>query len=217
MSLRQRTSLNPPQPSTSNSDSDDAPPRPPPPPPPSQSAISQALESTAHLANLLPTGTLLAFQLLTPIFTNNGTCDPVTRPMTFLLLVLLGGSCFLASFTDSIKASDGQVYYGLATFKGLWLFDNYSRAASGSRLPNDLSIYKVRFIDVVHAVLSVLVFVAVALRDSNVVRCFYPAPGKEAKEVLDIVPIGIGLLSSLLFVVFPSRRHGIGYPVTRDR
>lgn len=186
----------------------------PPPRPPPQSTISQALEYSAHLANLLPTGTLLAFQLLTPIFTNNGSCDAATRPMTLILLFLLSLSCFLASFTDSVKASDGQVYYGFVTMRGLWLFDTPSAVASG--IP-DLSKFRLSFIDVVHAILSVLVFVSVALRDKNVVSCLYPKPGHEAQEVLDVVPIGIGLVSSLLFVVFPTRRHGIGYPVTRDR
>lgn len=66
----------------------------------------------------------------------------------------------------------------------------------------------------VHAVLSVLVFGAVALRDKNVLGCFYPRPGHEAQEVLDIVPLGVGIICSMLFVVFPTRRHGIGYPVT---
>ncbi|KAL0365005.1 UNVERIFIED_CONTAM: protein DMP3 [Sesamum angustifolium] len=209
-SLRQRSSTTPPV----NNDADLLPP-PPQPPRPSQSALSQALESSAHLANLLPTGTLLAFQLLMPIFTNNGVCDMATRPMTLGLLFVLALSCFLASFTDSIKASDGQVYYGLATFRGMWLFDYSNAEASG--LPGELSKYRLGFIDFVHAVLSVLVFAAVALRDKNVVSCLYPSPGHEVQEVLDIVPIGIGLISSLLFVIFPTKRHGIGYPVTRDR
>uniref|UniRef100_A0A5B6ZW23 Uncharacterized protein n=1 Tax=Davidia involucrata TaxID=16924 RepID=A0A5B6ZW23_DAVIN len=184
----------------------------PPPPPPSlsQRAISQTLTTTANLANLLPTGTLLAFQLLTPVFTNNGACDAATRPMTFLLLLLLAASCFAACFTDSFRSpSDGQVYYGLATFKGMWVFDY-----SGQLPPEMMSKYRLGFIDWVHAVLSVLVFGAVAFRDKNVVSCFYPMPTHEAQEVLDIVPIGIGLICSMLFVVFPTRRHGIGYPVT---
>nr|GFB63666.1 protein DMP3-like [Tanacetum cinerariifolium] len=107
------------------------------------------------------------------------------------------------------KSEDGQLYYGFATFQGMWLFDNYEL----NNVP-DLSKYRLRFIDWVHALLSVLVFGAVALRDRNVVNCFYPSPGHEAQEVLDIVPIGVGLLSSALFVVFPTRRHGIGYPIT---
>ncbi|MED6158384.1 Protein dmp3 [Stylosanthes scabra] len=175
-------------------------------------ALSQTLTSTANLANLLPTGTLLAFQLLTPVFTNNGVCDSVTRVLTLLLLMVLGLSCFLACFTDSVKASDGKVYHGLATPKGLWVFDYPD--ASGTGLPKDLSSYKIRPIDWVHAVLSVLVFSAVALRDKNVVSCFYPSPQHETQEVLDIVPVGVGIICSLLFVVFPTTRHGIGYPIT---
>ncbi|XP_027163844.1 protein DMP3 [Coffea eugenioides] len=181
----------------------------------SQRALSQALTSTANLANLLPTGTLLAFQLLTPVFTNNGSCDAATRPMTIILLALLAVSCFLASFTDSVKLSDGQVYYGFATFRGMWLFDAQGTIASGSEVGvPDLSKYRLGFIDWVHSVLSVFVFAAVALRDKNVVGCLYPKPDHEVQEVLDIVPIGIGCLCGLLFLVFPTRRHGIGYPVT---
>ncbi|PQQ14581.1 uncharacterized protein Pyn_28778 [Prunus yedoensis var. nudiflora] len=180
----------------------------------SQRAISQTLTSTANLANLLPTGTLLAFQLLTPIFTSNGSCDSATRPMTLILLLLFALWCFVASLTDSVKASDGQVYYGLATTKGLFLFDYPD--ASGSGLP-DLSKYKIRFMDLIHSVLSVFVFGAVALRDKNVVGCFYPMPGHETQEVLNIVPVGIGLICSSLFVVFPTKRHGIGYPLTSGK
>ncbi|KAG8368841.1 hypothetical protein BUALT_Bualt15G0088700 [Buddleja alternifolia] len=95
--------------------------------------------------------------------------------------------------------------------KGLWLFNN----TVSSGLP-ELSKYRLNFMEVVHAVLSVLVFVMVGLRDKNVVSCFYPTPRREVQEVLDIVPIGIRLLCSLLFVAFPTRRHGIGYPVMRD-
>ncbi|XP_041009683.1 protein DMP5-like [Juglans microcarpa x Juglans regia] len=177
-----------------------------------QQRATQTLTSTAaNLANLLPTGTLLAFQILTPIFTNNGACDSATRYMTLVLLVLLALSCFLASFTDSIKASDGRVYYGFTTFKGLWLFDYPD--ASGAGLP-DLSKFRIRAIDGIHAVLSVLVFGAVAMRDRNVFQCLYPQPGQQTQEVWNIVPVGVGFICSLLFVVFPTSRHGIGYPVT---
>ncbi|XP_044461061.1 protein DMP3-like [Mangifera indica] len=220
MSVRQRPSISQ-QPSVSltttggtTNNAPETPKSPSRPPSLSQRAISQTLTTTANLANLLPTGTLLAFQLLTPIFTNNGACDNATRPMTLFLLLLLAVSCFLASFTDSVKSSDGQVYYGLATTKGLFLFDYPD--PSGVGLP-DLSKYKIRFIDGVHAVLSVLVFGAFALRDKNVLTCFYPTPDREIQEVLNILPVGVGLICSLLFMVFPTRRHGIGYPITPGR
>ncbi|MCL7047255.1 hypothetical protein MKW94_010577 [Papaver nudicaule] len=184
----------------------------------SQRAISQTLRTTANLANLLPTGTILVFQLLTPVFTNNGDCDALTRLMTQVLLVAIAGACFLASFTDihrPISYTDGKLYYGFATFKGIWFFDCYPNT-DASDLP-ELSKYKLRFIDGVHAVLSVLVFMAVALRDKNVVNCFYPLPEHGTQQVLNIIPTAVGVICSLLFVVFPTRRHGIGYPVGSSR
>uniref|UniRef100_A0ACD6AI57 Uncharacterized protein n=1 Tax=Avena sativa TaxID=4498 RepID=A0ACD6AI57_AVESA len=185
-------------------------PAPPPPPPPPKSMLYQALTSTASLANLLPTGTVLAFQLLAPTFTNHGACDATTALFTRILLAVLAASCVLASFTDSLKGPDGRVYYGVATRRGLWLLDY----PPGAPAP-DTSRYRLAIIDAVHAVLSVAVFGVVAARDKNVVGCFYgPSPAKETAEALDIVPLGIGMLCSLLFVVFPTRRHGIGYPVT---
>ncbi|XP_008810912.2 protein DMP3-like [Phoenix dactylifera] len=185
-------------------------------PPPaslSRQALAQAITSTAHLANLLPTGTLLAFHLLTPVFTKNGSCDAATRFMTRSLLLLLAASCFLACFTDSFRSPDGRLYHGFATLRGMWLFD-YPLPPSSA--PPDLSKYRLRFVDFVHAVLSVLVFASVALRDKNVVDCFYPQPKHETKEVLDILPLGVGVICSLLFVVFPTRRRGIGYPVANE-
>lgn len=181
-----------------------------PPPPAQQSLLYQALTSTASLANLLPTGTVLAFQLLAPTFTNHGACDATTALLTRILLAVLAVSCILASFTDSLKGADGRVYYGVATPRGLWLLDYPPDAPAP-----DTAKYRLAFIDAVHAVLSVAVFGVVAARDKNVVGCFYgPSPAKETEEVLDIVPLGVGVLCSLLFVAFPTRRHGIGYPVT---
>ncbi|KAM0854962.1 hypothetical protein ACQ4PT_050085 [Festuca glaucescens] len=180
------------------------------PPPAPRSPLYQALTSTASLANLLPTGTVLAFQLLAPTFTNHGACDATTALLTRSLLAVLALSCLLASFTDSLKGPDGRVYYGLATPRGLWLLDY----PPGAPVP-DTAKYRLAFIDAVHAALSVAVFGVVAARDKNVVGCFYgPSPAKETAEALDIVPLGVGVLCSLLFVAFPTRRHGIGYPVT---
>ncbi|KAI8026838.1 Protein DMP5 [Camellia lanceoleosa] len=206
MSLRSRPTPPPTEPSTTDPTTTTTikPPLPPP------SAVSKTIAITANLANLLLTGTLLAFQLLTPIFTSNGACDSATASLT--LHLLFSASCFLASFTDSFKSSsNNQIYYGFATIKGMFVF-NYPFSSSNGT-PN-LSKYCLRFIDWVHAIMFVLVFGAVAFRDKNVVKCLYPSPGYETEEVLDIVPIAIGLICSLLFVVFPTRRHGIGYPVS---
>ncbi|KAL3519820.1 hypothetical protein ACH5RR_017969 [Cinchona calisaya] len=176
-----------------------------------QKAISQTFESTAHLANLLPTGSVLAFQLLSPIFTNQGNCDAVCRSLTAVLIALCGLSCFLLSFTDSFKDQKGNLCYGFATLHGLWIIDG------SATIPPDLAAtYRLKFIDFVHAFMSILVFAAVALFDQNVVNCFYPMPSDETKELLTAVPVGIGVICSLLFVAFPTKRHGIGFPLTAN-
>lgn len=178
---------------------------------PIQQAISQTFQSTAHLAKLLPTGTVMAFQLLAPIFTNQGECDSVSQTMTSILIALCGLSSFLLSFTDCFKDDDGKIYYGFATFKGLWVIDGLAT------LPPELAAkYRLRFIDFLHAFMSVFVFAAIALFDKNTVQCLYPTPSKETQEILTALPIGIGVLSSMLFVVFPTQRHGIGFPLTSN-
>ncbi|XWS15782.1 hypothetical protein CRYUN_Cryun34aG0031300 [Craigia yunnanensis] len=176
-----------------------------------QKAISQTFQSTAHLANLLPTGTVLAFQLLSPLFTNQGNCDSVSRSMTAGLIVLCGLSCFLMSYTDSFRDKNGHVCYGFATFYGLWVIDG-----SVTLPPEFAAKYRLRFIDFMHAFMSILVFAAVALFDQNVVSCFYPAPSAKAQEILTALPVGIGVFCSMLFVVFPTTRHGIGFPLSAN-
>uniref|UniRef100_A0A7C9CW38 DUF679 domain-containing protein n=1 Tax=Opuntia streptacantha TaxID=393608 RepID=A0A7C9CW38_OPUST len=178
---------------------------------PIQQAISQTFQCTAHLAKLLPTGTVLAFQLLSPVFTNEGDCDPVSRAMTYVLIALCGLSCFLLSFTDSFKDKDGNVSYGFATPRGLWVIDG-----SAELPPQMADVYRLRFMDFVHAFMSVLVFAAVALFDENTVQCFYPMPSREVQEVLTALPVGIGVICSIVFVAFPTTRHGIGFPMTAN-
>ena len=175
-----------------------------------QKAISQTFKSTAHLANLLPTGTVLAFQLLSPIFTNLGRCDPASRTMTACLIALCGLSSFILCFTDSFRESSGTVRYGLATFRGLWVIDGTER------LPPEVAAgYRLRAIDFVHAFVSLMVFAAVTLFDQNVVSCFYPVPSVEMEEVLTALPVGIGILGSAVFITFPTTRHGIGFPLSK--
>ncbi|XP_057416797.1 protein DMP6-like [Lotus japonicus] len=176
-----------------------------------QKAISQTFQSTAQLANLLPTGTVLAFQLLSPIFSNAGNCDSVSRLMTASLVAICGAACFLVCFTDSFRDSKGNICHGFATFRGLWVIDG-----SNTLSPQLAANYRLRFIDFLHAVMSVLVFAAIALFDQNVVNCFFTEPSKETQEILTALPVGIGVLCSMLFVAFPTQRHGIGFSLSTN-
>jgi len=94
---------------------------------------------------------------------------------------------------------------------GMWVMDG------SVRLPaEEAEKYRLRFIDFFHAFMSILVFLAIALFDGSVVSCFVPKPSEDAKELLMVLPVGIGFVCSFFFVAFPSQRHGIGFPLSRD-
>ncbi|KAF7822956.1 protein DMP7 [Senna tora] len=174
--------------------------------------MRKTFKGTAHLSNLLPTGSVMAFQILSPILTRQGQCPTHTsRLMTSVLLATCSLTCFVLCFTDSFRDERGKVRYGVASANGLWVMDGSVRLSS-----EEASKYKVRFMDFFHGFASILVFAAVAMLDNNVVMCFDPNPSEDDKELLMALPLGIGLLCSLLFVAFPSKRHGIGFPLSRN-
>ncbi|KAI4333917.1 hypothetical protein L6164_018668 [Bauhinia variegata] len=179
---------------------------------PAQRAVRKTFKGTAHLSNLLPTGTVLAFQILSPVLTHQGQCHTTTsQAMTLALLILSSLSCFLLCFTDSFRDERGKVRYGVASPSGLWVMDG------SAELPaEEAAKYRLRLADFFHAFTSVLIFGAVALFDKNVVSCFDPKPSEEVKDLLMAVPVGMAILCSLLFVAFPSQRHGIGFPLSRN-
>ncbi|WCJ30913.1 hypothetical protein M5689_012434 [Euphorbia peplus] len=179
---------------------------------PAQKAIRKTFKGTAHLSKLLPTGSVLAFQIFSPIFTHGGQCNTITsRSLTLTLLSTCAFSCFALCFTDSFRDERGKVRYGLATFSGLWVMDG-----SKVKIPIDEAVkYRLRVIDFLHAFMSILVFGTVALFDKNVVKCFCPTPSDEEKDLLIVLPFGVGLICSILFLAFPSKRHGIGSPLSR--
>ncbi|KAL6553995.1 hypothetical protein OROMI_019668 [Orobanche minor] len=174
-----------------------------------QKAVRKAFKGTAHLSNLLPTGSVLTFQVMSPVITHEGNCRSfVSRTATAGLLCLCAFSCFVLSFTDSFRDERGKVRYGVATFEGLWVID-------GGSPPPEVDKYRLRFVDFFHALMSILVFASVAMFDMNVVSCFCPSPTEEAMEILRAAPVTVGVVCSLLFVLFPTKRHGIGFPLSR--
>ncbi|KAF8016021.1 hypothetical protein BT93_H1543 [Corymbia citriodora subsp. variegata] len=168
-----------------------------------------ALSSLGSLIKLLPTGTVFVFQFLNPLLTNNGHCNTPNEVLSRLHIVVCALMCAFSCFTDSYTGSDGLVHYGMATPKGLW-------PSPASELV-DLSKYKLRGSDFVHALLSTIVFAVTALLDPNTVECLYTSSyKKDHKVLLKAVPAVIGGISSAVFMAFPSKRHGIGYPFTSD-
>ncbi|KAK7363654.1 hypothetical protein VNO77_05804 [Canavalia gladiata] len=170
------------------------------------SVAKTTYSAIGNLIKLLPTGTVFLFQFLNPVVTNSGHCNTTNKLLSAILLVACGFSCGFSSFTDSYTGSDNQRHYGIVTTKGLW-----PPPESNSI---DLSGYRLKFGDFVHAVLSLVVFAILGLLDTNTVHCFYPGFESTQKRLLQVLPVAVGVVAGGLFMVFPNHRHGIGYPPT---
>ncbi|XP_051124663.1 protein DMP10-like [Andrographis paniculata] len=212
------------------------PPPPPPPPttniagetPPSTHPIHKTLTSVANLANLLPTGTVLAFRTLTPSFSNKGICQISNQCLTAALVALLSITCFVSTFTDSFTDSQGRLYYGVATFKGLHIFscggdddgagnlearllETEEAAAAAKATRVDLSRFRVGVVDFFHAFVSLFVFLAFAFSDDDVKKCFFSFEDENLDVLLKNLPLAAGVFSGFFFTVVPTTRRGVGY------
>ncbi|KAK8968247.1 hypothetical protein KSP40_PGU022000 [Platanthera guangdongensis] len=176
-----------------------------------QKAIAKTFQSTANLAKLLPTGTVLSYQVLAPLVTHAGSCSDANRAMTVALVILCALSCCILTFTDSFRDSGGVVRYGFSTRRGLWVMDGTAQMPA-----EEAEAYRLKLIDFAHGFMSVLVFAAVALLDRNFVSCFYPTPSEEMAQVVAVMPVAMGVVGSGFFVAFPTTRHGIGFPLSSD-
>ncbi|GJN28941.1 hypothetical protein PR202_gb17117 [Eleusine coracana subsp. coracana] len=175
--------------------------------------VDKTLSSACNIVKLLPTGTVLAFHALAPSFSNHGACGSASRYLTLALIGVCAASCVLLSFTDSLVGKDGKLYYGVATSRGFYPFnfdgtDNEIRGKFG-----DQPRMKVRALDFVHALVSAALFVVVALGNAGIQSCLFPEPevGSDVRQVLTSLPVGLGFLSSVIFMIFPTTRKSIGY------
>ncbi|XVE89735.1 hypothetical protein DITRI_Ditri20bG0019500 [Diplodiscus trichospermus] len=179
------------------------------------SPAHKALPGTASLANLLPTGTVFAFQAVIPSLSNNGKCEMAHKFMTLAVIILCSLACFLSSFTDSFVGYDGKLYYGIATPNGLKIFnddrDDGLDLEKNLEMKEELEKYKLTAIDFVHAFGSLTLFLVMACSSFDVQGCFFPEVGPNGDALMTNLPLLAGLLASGLFMLFPTRRRGIGY------
>ncbi|XP_044500278.1 protein DMP10 [Mangifera indica] len=187
---------------------------------------SKSLSAAANLANLLPTGTVLAFQALAPSFSNGGSCLPANKYLTLSIIVFCSVVCFFSSFTDSFIDENGKLFYGIATFKGLYIFNKEDQEdketdiekvnAAGKKCNKNeefrkLQKYRIHSKDFLHALLSLLVFLVFATSSTDVQRCLFPHAGANENTLMINLPIAVGAFASFLFMIFPTKRKGIGY------
>ncbi|KAF5175567.1 Dmp2 [Thalictrum thalictroides] len=159
-----------------------------------------------NLIKFLPSGIFFLFEFLNPALTNNGECRTSNKYLTSIFIGLCGFlSCF-SWFTDSYIDKNGKVQYGIVTKKGLYPLSDSDTSSV------NLSTYKLRLGDFVHAFLSIIVLAIVVLLDRNTVECFYPSFESSQKQLIMALPPVVGTIASSASVLFPNTRHGIGYP-----
>jgi hypothetical protein len=175
----------------------------------------KVMTSAANLAQLLPTGTVLAYQALSPSFTRHGVdCTASNQWLTAALVGVLAGLSLLLSFTDSVVGTDGRLYYGVATPRGFNVFNLSGQEEGLQWAPGQLRRLRLRPLDYVHAIFAAVVFLTVAFSDVGLQRCFFPHAGANTSELLKNLPLGTAFLSSFVFLIFPTTRKGIGYSDT---
>ncbi|RAL47595.1 hypothetical protein DM860_011333 [Cuscuta australis] len=165
--------------------------------------FNAVLSGTARLNVLLPTATILAFIIFAPLLTNDGNCSRFDRFVTGFFLAISAASCVFFSLTDRFKTARGRLRYGVATPRGIRTFGG-SRV--GPMVPND---YKLRWSDLFHVSLSLVAFSGFVFSQGDVLQC-YRVP--VSRKAVNVVPLVVGFVVSVLFVTFPSRRRGIGFP-----
>ncbi|EEE54579.1 hypothetical protein OsJ_01783 [Oryza sativa Japonica Group] len=184
-------------------------------PPTPPAVVDKTMCAACEILKLLPTGTVLAFPRAgrRPSPTTGGACGAASRYTTAALIAACTASCVLLSFTDSLVSHvDGRrLYYGVATLRGFRPFNFEGTREEMEERFGDLPGMKVRALDFVHAHVSAVVFVVVALGNADVQGCLFPDAGTGFTEMFRNLPMGLGLLASMVFMIFPTTRKSIGY------
>ncbi|OVA14972.1 Protein of unknown function DUF679 [Macleaya cordata] len=113
------------------------------------SALHTIINTSARLNVLLPTAIILAFSTLAPCLTNHGKCKTLNRCLMGVFFGISSASCVFLAFTDSFRTGSGSLYYGVATFRGIWTL-----CKERPNVPED---YKLRWSDLFHACLYLVV------------------------------------------------------------
>ncbi|XBI51709.1 hypothetical protein VPH35_034193 [Triticum aestivum] len=181
--------------------------------------MNKVMSSVANLAQLMPTGTVLTYQALAPSFTNYGKCETSNQWLTTALVAVLASACLFFSFTDSVVGRrDGKLYYGFATLRGFNVFNLSSEEEKQEW--NDLNQFRrlrVQPLDFMHAFFTAVVFLTMAFSDVGLQNCFFPDGSRNTQQLLKNLPLGMAFLFSFVFIIFPTKRKGIGFNDTTPR
>nr|CAB3492172.1 unnamed protein product [Digitaria exilis] len=171
----------------------------------------KVLSSSANLLQLLPTGPVLAFQTLAASFTNQGKCYHSNLILTAGLVTFLGATCIFSSFTDCVTDRNGKVRKGVALPSQLHIIGLSKKEERELFDHSLLREKKLKVIDWVHAFFTAVVFLTIAFSDVGLQNCFFPKADDDARQLLKNLPLGMAVMSSFVFIIFPTTRKGIGF------
>uniref|UniRef100_A0A0E0BRX8 Uncharacterized protein n=1 Tax=Oryza glumipatula TaxID=40148 RepID=A0A0E0BRX8_9ORYZ len=148
--------------------------------------ISESDEARAHAANV--------------------ATDKLMSVSANLAQLLPTGTSLSASFTDQGECFRANRWLSL----GLVVFLSATCVFFAFTESPELAKRGLGYVDFVHAFFSAVVFLSVAFSDVGLQKCFFPNAGKNDKELLKNLPLGMAVLSSFVFMIFPTNRRGIG-------
>ncbi|TVU24918.1 hypothetical protein EJB05_27384, partial [Eragrostis curvula] len=170
----------------------------------------KVLTTSANLLQLLPTGAVLAFQTLSASFTNQGKCHrPSNVVLTIGLVTFLGATCIFSAFTDSVRDANRKHRKGVALPERLHIFTMPMNEQKKDPLKKQLREKRLKTLDWVHAFFTLVVFLTVAGSDVGLQNCFFPTATEGTKQLLKNLPLGMAVMSSFVFMIFPTTRKGI--------
>ncbi|TVU24917.1 hypothetical protein EJB05_27383, partial [Eragrostis curvula] len=173
-----------------------------------EKAADKVLTTSSNLLQLLPTGAVLAFQTLSASFTNQGKCYHSNLALTIGLVTFLGATCIFSAFTDSVW--DGSKYRkGVALPRCLYVFNMPREEQRKQSMRKKLWEKRLKTLDWVHAFFTLVVFLTVAGSDVGLQNCFFPKATDDTKQLLKNLPLGMAVLSSFIFTIFPTTRKSI--------
>ncbi|MEW5303423.1 MAG: hypothetical protein WDW36_006116 [Sanguina aurantia] len=131
------------------------------------------MDGLTRISYYFPTGTLTVFQIISNLVINDvGDCAEQERQLMIALVVIFSLICFMVSFTDTYTAYNGLKFWVvLVPFHGPICVS----------LPTDedkervFEYFNVKLRDIVHAFLSMLVFILISLFTNPVCMCIFPS------------------------------------------
>jgi hypothetical protein len=172
-------------------------------------AADRVFTSSANLLQLVPTGPVLAFQTLAASFTNQGNCYKSILSLTVGLVTFLTATCIFSAFTDCVPDRSGKVRKGVALPGRLHIIGLSRKEQSVLFESRVLRQRRLKRLDWIHAFFSAVVFLTIAGSDVGLQNCFFPKADDNDRQLLKNLPLGVAVLSSFVFIIFPTTRKTV--------